>query len=133
MKTIKIKDYYGIMQEVPVTDELYEEWRKLQNETDRIRKREMYHRDGTPLDILEQQPKHFIANEIEDAFIWDEQVAELYAAIAKLTPIQQRRIRMLMDNLSIREIARREGCAQNAALKSVNGALKKLHTMLKDR
>ena len=27
MKTIKIKDYYGIYQEVPVSDELYEEFR----------------------------------------------------------------------------------------------------------
>ena len=25
MKTIKIKDYYGIYQEIPVSDELYEE------------------------------------------------------------------------------------------------------------
>ena len=33
MKTIKIKDYYGIYQEIPVSDELYEEWRALQNET----------------------------------------------------------------------------------------------------
>ena len=31
MKTIKIKDYYGIYQEIPVSDELYEEWRALQN------------------------------------------------------------------------------------------------------
>ena len=38
MKTIKIKDYYGIYQEIPVSDELYEEWRALQNETQRITK-----------------------------------------------------------------------------------------------
>ena len=36
MKTIKIKAYYGIYQEIPVSDELYEEWRALQNETQRI-------------------------------------------------------------------------------------------------
>ena len=36
MKTIKIKDYYGIYQEIPVSDELYEEWRALQNETQRV-------------------------------------------------------------------------------------------------
>lgn len=56
----------------------------------------------------------------------------LYAAISQLTPIQQRRIRMLMDDMSIREIARREGCHMNAALKSVNGALKKLRGLLQD-
>lgn len=71
-------------------------------------------------------------NELEDALIWDEQVVELYAAISQLTPIQQRRIRMLMDDMSIREIARQEGCHMNAALKSVNGALKKLRGLLQD-
>ena len=112
MKTIKIKDYYGIYQEIPVSDELYEEWRALQNETQRIHRKEVYHRDWTPMDDLEEMPQHFTLNELEDALIWDEQVVELYAAISQLTPIQQRRIRMLMDNMSIREIARREGCLE---------------------
>ena len=53
MKTIKIKDYYGIYQEIPVSDELYEEWRALQNETQRIHRKEVYHRDWTPMDDLE--------------------------------------------------------------------------------
>ncbi len=39
MKTIKIKDYYGIYQEIPVSDELYEEWRALQNETQRVHRK----------------------------------------------------------------------------------------------
>ena len=93
MKTIKIKDYYGIYQEIPVSDELYEEWRALQNETQRIHRKEVYHRDWTPMDDLEEMPQHFTLNELEDALIWDEQVVELYAAISQLTPIQQRRIR----------------------------------------
>ena len=101
MKTIKIKDYYGIYQEIPVSDELYEEWRALQNETQRIHRKEVYHRDWTPMDDLEEMPQHFTLNELEDALIWDEQVVELYAAISQLTPIQQRRIRMLMDDMSI--------------------------------
>ena len=132
MKTIKIKDYYGIYQEIPVSDEMYGEWRALQNETQRVHRKEVYHRDWTPMEDVEEMPEHFAANELEDALIWDEQVAALYAAISQLTPIQQRRIRMLMDNLSIREIARREGCHMNAALNSVNAALKKLRTLLKD-
>lgn len=132
MKTIKIKDYYGIYQEIPVSEEMYEEWRALQNETQRVHRKEVYHRDWTPMEDVEEMPEHFAANELEDALIWDEQVAALYAAISQLTPIQQRRIRMLMDNLSIREIARQEGCHMNAALKSVNGALKKLRSLLKD-
>ena len=83
MKTIKIKDYYGIYQEIPVSDELYEEWRALQNETQRIHRKEVYHRDWTPMDDLEEMPQHFTLNELEDALIWDEQVVELYAAISR--------------------------------------------------
>ena len=71
MKTIKIKDYYGIYQEIPVSDELYEEWRALQNETQRIHRKEVYHRDWTPMDDLEEMPQHFTLNELEDALIWD--------------------------------------------------------------
>lgn len=80
MKTIKIKDYYGIYQEIPVSDELYEEWRALQNETQRIHRKEVYHRDWTPMDDLEEMPQHFTLNELEDALIWDEQVVELYTS-----------------------------------------------------
>ena len=39
MKTIKIKDYYGIYQEIPVSEEMYEEWRALQNETQRVHRK----------------------------------------------------------------------------------------------
>jgi len=41
MKIIKIKDYYGNYQEVPVEDSLYEEWVKLNNDDQRIYRREM--------------------------------------------------------------------------------------------
>ena len=52
MKTIRIKDYYGIYQEIPVSDELYEEWRALQNETQRVHRKEVYHRDWTPIETF---------------------------------------------------------------------------------
>ena len=92
MKTIRIKDYYGIYQEIPVSDELYEEWRALQNETQRVHRKEVYHRDWTPIEDLFEMPKSYEQNPMEDTLLWDEQVAALYAAIAQLTPIQQRRI-----------------------------------------
>ena len=110
MKTIKMKDYDGVYQEIPVSDELYDEWRALQNETQRIYRKEVYHRDWTPIEDVLEMPKTYERNPLEDALIWDEQVAKLYEAIAQLTPIQQRRIRMLMENQSIREIAHEEGC-----------------------
>ena len=132
MKTIKMKDYDGVYQEIPVSDELYDEWRALQNETQRIYRKEVYHRDWTPIEDVLEMLKTYERNPLEDALIWDEQVAKLYEAIAQLTPIQQRRIRMLMENQSIREIAHEEGCYMNAARKSVNHALRKLHDLLKD-
>ena len=132
MKTIKMKNYDGVYQEIPVSDELYDEWRALQNEIQRIHRKEVYHRDWTPIEDVLEMPKTYERNPLEDALIWDEQVAKLYEAIAQLTPIQQRRIRMLMENQSIREIAHEEGFYMNAARKSINHALRKLHDLLKE-
>ena len=53
MKTIKIKDYYGVEQVVPVSDEVYEEWLELRREEDRQRKKIAYHHSGATLDDLE--------------------------------------------------------------------------------
>ena len=39
MKTIKMKNYDGVYQEISVSDELYDEWRALQNETQRIHRK----------------------------------------------------------------------------------------------
>ena len=125
MKTIKMKNYDGVYQEIPVSDELYDEWRALQNETQRIHRKEVYHRDWTPIEDVLEMPKTYERNPLEDAL-------KLYEAIAQLTPSQQRRIRMLMENQSIREIAHEEGCYMNAARKSINHALRKLHDLLKD-
>ena len=100
MKTIKIKDYYGIYQEIPVTDELYEEWRQMQNETQRIRKKEIYHRNWTTLEDIDSYLDH-PDRELEDELILREEIRALYEAIDKLTPTQQRRIRMYMENTSM--------------------------------
>ena len=134
MKTIRIKDYYGKYQEVPVSDELYDEWRLMQNEAQRVRKREMYHRYGTPLDeidfdALNQQQS---ISSIEQELIREEEVMRLYTAISKLSPVQQRRIRMYMDNLSLSEIARRDGCQVSCVWKTINIALKKLRNLLQE-
>ena len=70
MKTIRIKDYYGIYQEIPVSDELYEEWRALQNETQRVHRKEVYHRDWTPIEDLFEMPKSYEQNPMEDTLLW---------------------------------------------------------------
>ena len=55
MKIIRIKDYYGAYQEIPVSDELYEEWLDLQRETQRIYRKEISHREKTPMDELSEE------------------------------------------------------------------------------
>lgn len=132
MKTIKIKDYYGKYQEIPVSDELFEEWRALQNETQRVYRREMYHRSGVPLEEIDITIRCAQCSEIEDNYIRQFENKRLYEAISQLSDTQRRRILMYMENMSVREIARQEGCHMNAVLKSVNGALAKLRRLLED-
>ena len=99
MKVIRIKDYYGIYQEVPVSDALYEEWVDLQRESDRIRKKEAYHRDATPFD---EAALRYAANQgnLLDQMIRREECERLYAAIAKLPPDQKRRVYMFMSDMT---------------------------------
>lgn len=132
MKIIKIKDYYGEYQEVPVSDELYEEWKQLSNETQRVHRREFSHRDKTPLDEVQEDMLISSEEEPEEAVIRRSEFDALYRAIEKLPPIQQRRIRMYMNDMSVREIARQEGCYMNSALKSINAALARLRILLSE-
>lgn len=130
MKIIRIKDYYGNYQEVPVSDELFEEWRILQNETQRTHHKEVYHRDWTPMDDIAEDCRYTAGETPEERIIRQYETEALYRAIAQLSPIQQRRIRLYMENISVREIAKQEGCYMNSVLKSINSALKKLRSLL---
>ena len=131
MKIIKIKDYYGKYQEVPVTDEFYKEWVKLANEYQRGYRRDMYHRSGTP---FEEVGDTWITGDdpILENYIRDMEVRRLYEAISMLTPTQQRRIRMLMDGMSYTDIARAERCALPPVYRSLQSAFKRLRRLLED-
>ena len=132
MKIIRIKDYYGAYQEIPVSDELYEEWLDLQRETQRIYRKEISHREKTPMDELSEELLVSAEEEPEYAAIRRMETERLYHAIEQLNPIQQRRIRMLLEEYSLREIAKSEGCYLNSVRKSVNAALEKLRMLLSD-
>lgn len=56
----------------------------------------------------------------------EELAAKLHKAISSLTDTQKRRIMMLVNGLSINEIARIEGIAPNAAWKSIDSARSKI-------
>jgi len=129
MQIIKIKDYYGQYQEVPVDDALYEEWLNLQRETDRIRKREIYHNSWVPIEEAEQIEASSV-NEVLDQLIRQEERERLYAAIAKLTPVQQRRVRIYMENMNYSEVARIEKTAFAVVYRSLQYAFKRLRLLL---
>jgi len=132
MKTIKIKDYYGIYQEVPVSDELYEEFRGFHREEDRQNKKKNYHGCFVPFDDAENLSATFGFDPLTEEIIRQEENRRLYQAIAQLTPTQRRRIYMLMDDMKYCDIASKEGKCVSAIHESIDKALKKLRRLLSE-
>jgi DNA-directed RNA polymerase specialized sigma24 family protein len=132
MKVIKIKDYYGNYQEIPVDEGLYEEWVKMQNETQRVYRKEMYHRSGTPIEAADEYCTKHEYDLILDDLIAKEEKIRLYEAIESLTPIQRRRVLMYMDHMSYRDIARAEGCTLSSVASSMQIALSHLRRLMRD-
>lgn len=131
MKIIKIKDYYGKIQEVPVSDELYEEWLAMRRESERIRKREKYHRS-------ELDPEyayglyHDREDPVMDHLLEEERTLRICEAISKLTPTQQRRVRMIMDGMNISEVATAEKIKYAPAYRTIHAAFLHLQKLLKE-
>lgn len=130
MKTIKIKDYYGIYQEIPVSDELYEEFRNFHREEDRQNKYKNYHGCYVPFDDVENDWTSSEFDPLTEEIIRQEEIRRLYRAIAELTPLQRKRIYMLMDDMNYTEIAHEEGISIASVRQSVELALKKLRRLL---
>lgn len=129
MKIIKIKDYYGNYQSVPVSDELYNEWKEMANETQRIYRREVYHRVNYTFHDIEDS--HFVSEDpVSEQVIEDEQVRRIYDAISQLAPIQQRRVRMLLDGMSCADISRAENKKYAPVYRSIQKALLHLRDLL---
>lgn len=132
MKTIKIKDYYGIYQEIPVSDELYEEFRNFHREEDRQNKYKNYHGCYVPFDDVENDWTSSEFDPLTEEIIRQEEIRRLYRAIAELTPLQRKRIYMLMDDMNYTEIAHEEGISIASVRQSVELALKKLRRLISD-
>jgi RNA polymerase sigma factor (sigma-70 family) len=130
VKTIKIKDYYGIYQEIPVSDELYEEFRNFHREEDRQNKYKNYHGCYVPFDDVENDWTSSEFDPLTEEIIRQEEIRRLYRAIAELTPLQRKRIYMLMDDMNYTEIAHEEGISIPSVRQSVELALKKLRRLL---
>lgn len=110
MKTVKIRDYYGKEQTVPVSDEVYEGLCDLRREEDRLRKRIAYHRAKvTPEDVEAQLFHHVAENPVEDELIQRDEIQRLYQAIEQLPPVQRRRVLMLLEDMNCLQIAQPKG------------------------
>ena len=132
MKIITVTDYYGKSHDVPVSDEFFEDWKKLQNETQRVEHKEFYHREWIPIDVVDYFIKHPFGSELENDLILSEREQALWEAIAKLTPTQRVRVQMLLDNWSMRDIANHDHCHYNSVKESLVSALKKIRKYMDD-
>ncbi len=132
MKTIKIKDYYGVEQVVPVSDEVYEEWLALRREEDRQRKKIAYHHSGVTLDDLEMGMLSGCEGDdpVNDEVIRQDEAKRLYEAISHLTPIQRRRIMMLLEDMNCNQIAKTEGRHPSVVYRSVEKSFLHLRALL---
>ena len=86
------------------------------------------------LDAAQFEGAEYANNETpESLLVSDERRGELQEALEGLTEIQKERVSRLADGLSINEIARREGVAPNAVMKSVKGVREKLKKFFESR
>lgn len=69
----------------------------------------------------------------ESVLMSEESIGELQEALGSLTEVQKERIRRLADGLSINEIARQEGVAPNAVMKSIKSVREKLKKFFESR
>ena len=134
MKTIKIKDYYGKYQTIPVEDHIYAEWQAMQQEENRLHKREVYHCFSADLEendeLLYGSGYCTGIDDLIDDLIREEENRRLYEAIGKLTPIQRRRILMYMENMSYTDIARAEERDLKVVIRSLKKSFEHLHRLM---
>lgn len=130
MKTVKIKDYYEVVHYVPVSDEVYEALCDLHREEERIRQRNSYHRSKLTLDDYESGHRTGESDPNMDELIRREETERLYKAISQLTPIQRRRVLMLLEDMNCCQIAKAEGRAPAVIYRSIEKSFKHLRRLL---
>ena len=92
---------------------------------DNLSRKERYH--CYSLDAAQFEGAEYADNETPESLLVSAECrGELQEALGDLTEVQKERVRCLADGLSINEIARREGVAPNAVMKSVKGVREKL-------
>ena len=132
MKIIKIEDYYGNYQRVPVDDQFFEEWCKMRTEDHNLNRRTTNHLFSLETEILDLIQNDPFDNPVFDAITRLEEQVKLYEAIKMLTPIQRRRVYMLLDNMSYTDIARAEGRDVSVIHRSIAKSLHHLRRLMSE-
>ena len=101
-------------------------------EEKRIQHKEMYHRSDTTLDQIEQTMGIDFIEEWMIETDKEKRNRQLYEAISKLTPVQQRRVLKYMESNNYAAVARSEGIAFGPLYRSMQLAFKKLRILLSD-
>lgn len=132
MVTINLRDFYPWYKEdifVEITDEMLEAMKAADRQEAAYKRRTYYHKaqysldchDGMENDVLHHSPSP------EEIYMSEEATRKLYAAIAQLTAIQQRRlIAYYFEGMNFSQIADAEGVSPGSVEQSVKAALKKL-------
>ena len=114
----------GTTSEVEVNEELGTFITASRREDNNLSRKERYHcysLDAVLFEGKEYGDNHTPDTEMESA----EKRRRIAAALAKLSETQRRRLLMLADGLSVREIARRENKDFKSVHESIDGAKKK--------
>lgn len=122
---IKYQFADGEVTEVEVSEEIGAviiDSRKAEHAQD---ERQRYHCPYS-YDAIDYEGEKYATDETpETEHIRSERDARLYTALAALTETQRRRLLMLADGLSMREIARRENADIKTVRESITGAKRK--------
>jgi len=117
----------GEVTEVEVSEEVGAVIVESRREEENLARKNRYHcysLDDVDYEGLEYADPKTVESYSEEL----EQRRRIDEALAALTPAQRRRILMLADGMSVREIARYEGSDHKSVLESINRAKKKIKT-----
>ena len=130
---IKFKDSKGLLQNIELTDELYQIFNKFELEDI-----SMMHKIDKYIEHSEVFEETLYRRSIKKVISIEEEVErnisfkELKEAINSLPIVQKRRIKMYyFDDLNLEQIAKIENCSFQAISKSINAALQNLSKNLK--
>lgn len=130
---ITFMDSRGKKQTILLNDELYQTFNSF--ELQDLKEMNEYDRHIEHLEVTEESLYHNTKNNYQslEELVLKKMVYEnLYQEIEKLPTIQKRRLKMYyFEELTLKEIAKKEGCSKVAIKYSIDSALKKIYENLK--